>query len=104
MADSRPEPPPITVVLPDGQELTGRLRERQQTPEGWLRKVSVPAWMVQDDQMVPAWYTVWAQAPAHVRPVKGTSYEEDPTERLEKPSTVREILGPRRLPDGSRGS
>ncbi|MFM9681714.1 DUF6233 domain-containing protein [Streptomyces brasiliscabiei] len=96
MADTPSEPPPITVVLPDDQEVTGRLHERQQTPEGWLYKVSVPAWMVQDGQVVPSWYTVWVQAPAHVKPVDGVSYDDVPTERLENPSAVREILGPRR--------
>ncbi|MFG2858105.1 DUF6233 domain-containing protein [Streptomyces mirabilis] len=110
MADTPPELPPITVVLPDDQEVTGRLHERRQTPEGWLYKVSVPAWMVQDDQVVPAWYTVWVQAPAHVRPVEGISYDDVPTERLAKPSAVRELLGPRRPSgwvlqklDGGRG-
>lgn len=96
MADTPPEPPPIIVILPDDQEVIGRLHGRRQTPEGWLYKVSVPAWMVQDGKVVPSWYTVWVQAPAHVRPVDGVSYNAVPTERLEKPSTVREVLGPRR--------
>ncbi|MDQ0904610.1 hypothetical protein QFZ22_000595 [Streptomyces canus] len=39
MADTPPEPPPITVVLPDDQKVTGRLHERQQTPDGWLFRV-----------------------------------------------------------------
>lgn len=45
MADTPPEPeqPPIIVVLPDGQEVTGRLHERQQVPGTWLYKVAVPA-------------------------------------------------------------
>lgn len=111
MADTPPEPPPITVVLPDDQEVTGRLHERRQTPEGWLYKVSVPAWMVQDGKVAPAWYTtVWVQAPTHVRPVDGISYDAVPTEYLEKPSAVRDILGPRRRSgwvlqklDGGRG-
>ncbi|MFC4508461.1 MULTISPECIES: DUF6233 domain-containing protein [Streptomyces] len=96
MAATPPAPPPITVVLADGQEVTGRLHERQQTPEGWLYRVSVPAWMDQDGRVVPAWYTVWVQAPTHVRPVDGISYDDVATTRLPPPSTVREILGPRR--------
>ncbi|MFJ9634430.1 DUF6233 domain-containing protein [Streptomyces sp. NPDC101175] len=96
MADTPPEPPAIIVVLPDGQEVTGRLHERRQTPEGWRYKVSVPAWRVQDNRVVPSWYTVWVQAPAHVKPVDGVSYEAVPTTRLPPPSAVREILGPRR--------
>lgn len=63
MADTPPEAPPITVVLPDGQEVTGRLHERRQTPEAWLYRVSVPAWMDQDGQVAPAWYTVWVRPP-----------------------------------------
>ncbi|PAZ16366.1 hypothetical protein CLM62_08585 [Streptomyces sp. SA15] len=35
-------------------------------------------------------------AGSRVRPVGGVSYDAVPTERLEKPWTVREILGPRR--------
>ncbi|MFB6756043.1 DUF6233 domain-containing protein [Streptomyces sp. NPDC056353] len=97
MADTpEPKPPPITVVLPDDQEVTGLLLCRQQTPEGWLYKVSVPAWTNIDGRVEPAWYTVWVEAPAHVKPIDGVSYDGVPTERMEKPSTVREILGPRR--------
>ncbi|MFI1568337.1 DUF6233 domain-containing protein [Streptomyces sp. NPDC020490] len=112
MADTpEPKPPPITVVLPDDQEIAGLLLCRQQTPEGWLYQVSVPAWTNTDGRVEPAWYTVWVQAPAHVRPIDGVSYDDVPTERLEKPSTVREVLGPRRPSgwvlqklDGGRGS
>ncbi|WP_338120232.1 hypothetical protein [Streptomyces agglomeratus] len=46
MADTPPkESPPITVVLPDGQEVTGRLQD----------------------------------APDHVKPVPGVSYDDVPT-------------------------
>ncbi|MFD5848121.1 DUF6233 domain-containing protein [Streptomyces chartreusis] len=96
MADTSPEPPLITVVLPDEQEVTGRLHERRQTPEGWLYKVSVPAWKVQDGKVVPSWYTVWVQAPAHVKAVKGVSYKAVPTTYLEPRSPVKQTLGPRR--------
>ncbi|MFE7442407.1 DUF6233 domain-containing protein [Streptomyces chartreusis] len=107
------DPPPIRVILPGPgeQEVVGRLHKRQQTAGGWLYKVSVPAWSnTQDGRVEPAWYTVWVQAPAHVRPVDGVSYDDVPTERLPKPSAVREMLGPRRPTgwvlqrlDGQRG-
>ncbi|MEW2515818.1 hypothetical protein [Streptomyces sp. NPDC046870] len=45
MADTPHEPPPITVVIPDGQEVSGRLQERQQVPDAWLYKVAVPGEM-----------------------------------------------------------
>ncbi|MFE4997840.1 hypothetical protein ACFRH4_42260 [Streptomyces mirabilis] len=56
---------------------------RQRTPEGWLYKVSVPAWANTDGRVEPAWYTVWVQAPAHVKPVDSISYDGVPIERLE---------------------
>ncbi|MGV9844797.1 DUF6233 domain-containing protein [Streptomyces fungicidicus] len=98
MADTPPDPkpPPITVVLPDDQEVTGLLLRRQQTPEGWLYKVSIPAWTNTDGRVEPSWYTVWVQAPAHVRPVNGVSYEAVPTAYMDAPSPVRQELGPRR--------
>lgn len=46
--------------------------------------------------MEPAWYTVWVQAPDHVRPVGGVSYDDVPTTYLEPPSSVQQALGPRR--------
>ncbi|MFG2800588.1 DUF6233 domain-containing protein [Streptomyces pseudovenezuelae] len=103
--------PPIWVILPDKQEVVGCLHERRQTPDGWLYKVSVPAWRNEDGRVEPAWYTVWVQAPTHVRPVDGVSYDHVPTERLPQPSAVRKTLGPRRPTgwvlqrlDGQRGS
>ncbi|MEH0557324.1 hypothetical protein [Streptomyces sp. B21-101] len=48
--------PPITVVLPDDQEVTSLLLCRQQTPEGWLYKVSASAWMNTEGQAEPAWF------------------------------------------------
>lgn len=99
MAGTPPDPPPITVVLPDGQEVAGRLHERQQTPEGWLFRVSVPAWQnTAEGAVEAAWYTVWVQAPAHVKRVEGVSYDDVPTTYLKAPPSrsVREVLGPRR--------
>jgi hypothetical protein len=97
VADTPPEPPPITVVLPDGQEVTGRLQERQQVPGVWLYKVAIPAWQnTPSGQVEPAWYTVWVQAPDHVKAVPGVSYHDVPTTRLPPPSTEQRILGERR--------
>ncbi|KFG10544.1 DUF6233 domain-containing protein [Streptomyces scabiei] len=99
MADTppEPEPPPITVVLPDGQEVTGRLQERQQVPGAWLYKVAVPAWQnTPSGQVEPAWYVVWVQAPDHVKPVPGVSYDDVPTTRLPPPPAEQQILGERR--------
>src|SRR5438105_416963 len=96
MPSSGASPPPIWVILPDRQDVVGYLRERQQTPDGWLYKVSVPAWRNEDGRVEPAWYTVWVQAPVHVRPVDGVSYDSVPTERIARPSSARKILGPRR--------
>jgi hypothetical protein len=69
-----PEPPPIIVVLPDGQEVTGRLLKRQQAPDAWLYEVAVPAWKnTPQGGVEPAWYVVWVQAPDHVaRHTSGT--------------------------------
>ncbi|NJP53502.1 hypothetical protein HCJ93_26415 [Streptomyces sp. SBST2-5] len=87
----------MTVVLPDGQEVTGRLQERQQVPDTWLYKVAVPAWQnTPEGRVEPAWYVVWVKAPDHVKPVPGVSYEDVPTTRLSPPPAEREILGPRR--------
>ncbi|MGW3954026.1 DUF6233 domain-containing protein [Streptomyces sp. NPDC004752] len=111
MAGTPPEPPPITVVLPDGQKVAGRLHERQQTPAGWLYRISVPAWQnTAEGGIEPARYTVWVKAPGHVEPVVDVSYDNVPTTCLPAPPIEREILGPRRptgwvlqTPDGRRG-
>ncbi|MFD5557635.1 DUF6233 domain-containing protein [Streptomyces sp. NPDC127068] len=89
--------PLITVVLPDGQEVTGRLHERRQTPGQWWYWVGVPAWRNTDDGGVEASeYRVWVRAPAMVRPVDGISYNTVPTRRMKPPTAVDTILGPRR--------
>lgn len=61
--------------------------------------MSVPAWQnTADGGVEPAWYTVWVQAPAHVKRVEGVSYDGVPTTYLKAPPspTVRKVLGPRR--------
>ncbi|NNN31884.1 hypothetical protein HLK59_16215 [Streptomyces sp. S3(2020)] len=111
MAGTPPKLPAVTVILPGGQTVRGLLHERHQTPEGWRFKVSLPAWQnTEDGRVEPAWYTVWVQAPEHVEPVDGVSYDDVPTSRLAPPPIEREILGPRRPPgwvlqklDGRRG-
>ncbi|MFD5255278.1 DUF6233 domain-containing protein [Streptomyces bobili] len=98
MADTppEPEPPPVIVLLPGGQEVAGRLLERQQVPGAWLYKVAVPAWQnTPSGQVEPAWYVVWVQAPDHVKPVPGVSYDDVPMPRL-PPTTEQQILGERR--------
>ncbi|MEU1600440.1 hypothetical protein ABZ468_48760 [Streptomyces sp. NPDC005708] len=45
MSSSQPPLPPIRVVLPDGQELRGRLHERRQwLLGGWMYRVGMPMW------------------------------------------------------------
>ncbi len=72
---------PVRVLLPGGQEVTGRLQERQQVPEAWLYKVAVPAWQNRPE--------------GRVEPVPGVSYDDVPTTRLPASPAEREILGPR---------
>ncbi len=63
----------------------------------WLpRQVGLPSNRDRGNgRVVPAPYTVWVQAPAHVRPVDGVPYGDIPTTRLPAP-IEREILGSRR--------
>ncbi|MEV0694065.1 DUF6233 domain-containing protein [Streptomyces sp. NPDC050388] len=99
MADTppEPEPPHITVVLPDGQEVVARLWAKRQVLDDWLYKVGLPAYRNgPGDSVEPAEYRVWVRAPQHVRPVKGVSYEQVPTEYRPKPSVVDQVLGPHR--------
>ncbi|MFD4833232.1 DUF6233 domain-containing protein [Streptomyces uncialis] len=89
--------PPILVVLPDGQEVTGRLHGRRQTPQGWWYRVGVPAWRNTPSGGVEASeYPVWVKAPDMVKPVDGAAYDAVPTQRMEPPTAVEQILGPRR--------
>ncbi|MGW4931634.1 DUF6233 domain-containing protein [Streptomyces sp. NPDC004166] len=104
-------PVPVRVLLPDGQELTARLWARHETGRGWFYEVGLPSYRnTEDGDVEPAEYRVWVRAPEHVRPVDNVSYDAVPTERLEKPSAVREVLGPHRPSgwvllklDGGRG-
>ncbi|MET9045281.1 DUF6233 domain-containing protein [Streptomyces sp. NPDC004362] len=90
-------PVPVRVLLPDGQQLTARLWARRETARGWYYEVGLPSYRNgEDGDVEPAEYRVWVRAPDHVRPLDGVCYEAVPTERLERPSVVREALGPRR--------
>ncbi|MFB8406037.1 DUF6233 domain-containing protein [Streptomyces sp. NPDC055912] len=91
------EPVPIRVVLPDGQEIVGRLYARRQLPEGWVYLVSIPVYRnTTDGHVEPVEYRMWLRPQDHLRPVEGTSYDSVPTERLAPPSLVEQTLGPRR--------
>lgn len=76
-------PPPIRVVLPDGQEAMGRLHARQQTANGWRYWTGIPAWQnVDEDGTVgPGEYRVWL-SPEQAFPVDGVSYDDVVTRRL----------------------
>ncbi|MEV5950375.1 DUF6233 domain-containing protein [Streptomyces sp. NPDC051993] len=77
------EPPPVTVIWPDGQEQNGVLHARHQVPGSWLFLVAVTLWHANDEGLVePVVYRTWVEAPAHVRPVEGASYDSVPTRRL----------------------
>ncbi|MEU2730629.1 DUF6233 domain-containing protein [Streptomyces griseoviridis] len=96
-SDGPAAPMPVVVLLPDGQEVTARLWARRETTRGWLYQVGLPAYHnTEDGDVQAAEYRVWVRAPEHVRPVGGVSYDTVPTERLPPPSTVRQVLGPRR--------
>ncbi|MFE6788194.1 DUF6233 domain-containing protein [Streptomyces sp. NPDC057680] len=91
------EPVPIRVVLPDGQEVVGRLYARRQLPDGWVYLVSIPVYRNSADEDVErAEYRMWLRPQEHLKPVEGTSYDSVPTERLEPPSLIAHALGPRR--------
>ncbi|MFF2306084.1 DUF6233 domain-containing protein [Streptomyces sp. NPDC058128] len=90
------EPVPIRVVLPDGQEIVGRVYARRQLPEGWIYLVSISVyWNLSDGHVEPVEYRMWLRPQDHLRPVEGVSYDSVPAERLEPPSLVKQILGPR---------
>ncbi|MFC9343676.1 DUF6233 domain-containing protein [Streptomyces sp. NPDC057020] len=88
---------PIRVVLPDGQEIVGRLYARRQLPEGWVYLVSIPVYRNPSGGHVESVeYRMWLRPQDHLMPVEGVSYDSVPTERIEPPSLVEQILGPRR--------
>ncbi|MER0476878.1 DUF6233 domain-containing protein [Streptomyces sp. Edi2] len=75
-------PPPIWVLLPDGeQKVRGRLHERQQTRSTWMHKVGLPMWSATQEGAKAVEYVVWLET-EHVRPVDGVSYSSVPTTPL----------------------
>jgi hypothetical protein len=73
--------PPICVVLPDGQEVRGRLHARRRAKDGWLYQVGILVWQDATNGLAePAEQRVWVST-AYARPVPGVSYEHVPTRR-----------------------
>lgn len=84
MASSQPSPPSIRVILPDGQELRGRLHARQQFEKGgWMYLVGLPMWadVPATESVEPREYRVWL-TPEQARPIAGVSYAAVPTHPL----------------------
>ncbi|MET8413153.1 DUF6233 domain-containing protein [Streptomyces sp. NPDC005195] len=74
--------PSIFVVLPDAQEIRGRLHARRQVQDGWLYQVGILVWQDgANGSAEPAEQRAWVP-PAHARPVPGVSYEHVPTHRV----------------------
>ncbi|MBB5109139.1 DUF6233 domain-containing protein [Streptomyces spectabilis] len=87
--ESDQPPPEIIVVLPDAQEVRGRLLARKQTGDGaWLYLVSLPIWHSNDQHEIVAMeYRTWLQPrPDQLRPIDGVEYSAVPTEPLVKPA------------------
>lgn len=81
-----PPPAPVTVIMPDGQEVRGRLIERQEVPGGWFYLVGIAIWRnIDEGQVQAAEYQVWLEPSAQVRAVEGTSYDDVPLKRLPPP-------------------
>ncbi|MEU5959228.1 DUF6233 domain-containing protein [Streptomyces sp. NPDC047525] len=74
--------PGVDVLLPDGQELRGRLYARVQRDNGaWAYQVGLVLWQTAESgDAVPGEYRVWV-APERLRPVPGVSYEAVLTQR-----------------------
>ncbi|WP_232791275.1 DUF6233 domain-containing protein [Streptomyces kanasensis] len=90
-------PLPVRVLLPTGEEVTGRLWGRRQLPEGWVYDVGLPGYSNRETgEVEPVEYRVWLPVPQYVRPVDGVAYDAVPTEHLPAPSVVEQLLGPRR--------
>jgi hypothetical protein len=82
--DTPSPPPPILVVLPDGQVVRGRLHERRQWPiAGWMYWVGIAMWATDGprERVEAHEYRVWL-TPEQAKPVEGTSYDAVPTHPL----------------------
>ncbi|MGW1666196.1 DUF6233 domain-containing protein [Streptomyces microflavus] len=74
--------PAVTVAMPDGQTLRGRLHERRQVEDGWLYRIGLILWQAPDpDRPEPGEYTAWMPS-TYVQPVPGEDYTAVPTTRL----------------------
>ncbi|MGW8688031.1 DUF6233 domain-containing protein [Streptomyces sp. NPDC055817] len=75
--------PRIRVVLPDGQNVVGRLHARQQTRLGWRYWVGLPAGQNIGDQgeIEAGEYRVWLSA-QEAKPIEGESYDDVVTRPL----------------------
>jgi hypothetical protein len=74
------------VILPDAQELRGRLHAKQQFERGgWMYWVGIAMWadVPETESVEPAEYRVWLTA-EQARPVPGVSYDRVPTHRLHR--------------------
>ncbi|MFE5797848.1 hypothetical protein ACFQ8C_35435 [Streptomyces sp. NPDC056503] len=72
-------PLPVRVLLPNSEEVTGRLWARRQIPEGWMYLVSVVVYRNVGEDEVETWdYQVWLRAQDHLRSVEGVSYADVP--------------------------
>ncbi|MFG2753949.1 DUF6233 domain-containing protein [Streptomyces xanthophaeus] len=74
---------PITLVLPDGQEIERvRLYERQQIESGlWMYRIGIPLWQTAVGGGVePAEYETWVTA-AQLRPIPGVDLDGVPSSR-----------------------
>ncbi|MFI6055445.1 DUF6233 domain-containing protein [Streptomyces violascens] len=89
VADQGFEPPPVIVIWPGGQEQTGVLHARHQVPGNWLYLIGVTLWNANErGEIERVEYRTWVEAPLHVRPVDGVSYDVVPTKVLPPPLPV----------------
>jgi hypothetical protein len=79
-----PQPPPVRVTLPDGQDVTAALYKRRQWPRsGWLYQVGIPVWANDHDEGIEAReFRVWLTPGEQVHPIDGVSYEHVPAHPL----------------------
>ncbi|MET9959650.1 DUF6233 domain-containing protein [Streptomyces sp. NPDC006326] len=83
MTDPAPPPVPITLLLPDGQEIERvRLYERQQLDSGlWMYRIGVPLWQTAvGGGAEPVEYATWVTS-AQLRPIPGVDLDGVPTHR-----------------------
>ncbi|MFI8008322.1 DUF6233 domain-containing protein [Streptomyces sp. NPDC086010] len=74
-------PPPIMVVLPDGQEVRARLLARRQQSDGWRYRIGIRLWQDSANGSAEAGeHRAWV-SPAQARPISGVSYQNVPTQR-----------------------